>query len=93
MAEIVIALTLVAFLALACMTLECVMRFGFWNAWAVFCWCIAMGFAWLLTGDVFSHALEFPQLAQAPLRSGVFRSIVLLGAFQWLVRQPEWRQG
>ncbi len=93
MAEFIIALTMVTFLALACVTLECVMRFGFWNAWAVFTWFLAMGFAWLLTGDVFARALEFPDLAQAPLRSGVFRSIVLIGAFQWLVRQPEWRHG
>ena len=84
----ILLLTLVTFIALACITLECIMRFGFWSAWAVFVWFLTVGFAWLLVADVLAKVCDFMALAQAPLRNGVFRSLVLFGAFQWLCRQP-----
>jgi hypothetical protein len=90
MADLIILLTLATFLLLAGMTLECVMRFRFWHPWAVFSWFCAMGFAWLLLADVLARTCDFVALAEAPWRSGVFRSLVFIGALQWMLRQPEW---
>ena len=89
--DVILWLTLIAFIALACITLECIMRFDFWSAWAVFVWFLTVDFAWLLTADVLAKACDFMALSQAPLRSGVFRSLVLFGAFQWLCRYPRGR--
>lgn len=91
MADVIILLTLIAFLSLSTITLECVWRFGFWSDWSVFVWFLTMGFAWLLLADVMARACDFSALSEAPLRSGVFRSLVLIGAVQWLLRQPDWR--
>lgn len=87
MTDFIILLTLLAFMLLAVMTLECVWRYGYASAWAVFAWCLTIGFAWLLIGDVLAKAWDYAALAQPPLRSGVFRSLVCLGALQWLFRQ------
>lgn len=94
MTEAIIALTMITFIFLSCMTLECIMRYGLWSPWAVFLWCLTIGFAWLLVADVVSQAFDYFALSQAPLRSGVFRFLVYLGALQWLLREPrKWARG
>ena len=87
----IIALTLITFLLLAGMTLECIWRYGFWSAWAVFCWFLMMGFGWLLLADVASRMFEYTALSQAPLRNGIFRGLAFIGAFQWMWRQADRR--
>lgn len=88
MNDVILVLTAMPFMCLSSMTLECTWRLGFWAAWAVFSWFLTVGFAWLLLADVLARAFDYAQLAEAPVRSGVFRALVFAGTLQWLLRQP-----